>query len=396
MNTLKRQYQALLKSVSIRHVRNLYDEISWDARLIGIKGPRGAGKTTMMLQRIKLAFPDTSKALYVLLDDIWFASHNLLDLASIAEEEGITHLFIDEVHRLPGWERQIKNIYDIYTNIHVVFTGSSLLEIDNGVADLSRRCLTYSLSGLSFREFLEFEGLDFPVFSLQDILYDHVKITAQVNTGQQMLPFFKKYLRHGYYPFFKAEREANYLTRVNNMISTVIDCDIPAVEKVEYATLLKAKQLITVIASQSPSPLNARLTANLMDTTQNQLVKILSLLDRSQILRTLYYKTERNPKSMAKPQKVLFDNPNLLYATGFADKGKVRESFLASMMSHSHEVSYPKSGDLMVDGRYLFEVGGSKKGFSQIKDMPDSFVAADEIEFGMGNKIPLWLFGFLY
>lgn len=161
MDTLRRQTATLLKHVSTEHVRNLYDRISWNARLIGIKGARGVGKTTMMLQRIKLAFPDQSKALYVSLDDIWFASHTLVDLAELADKDGITHLFIDEVHRLPGWERQIKNVYDFYPELSVVFTGSSLLEIDHSIADLSRRCLMYSLPGLSFREYLEFEGVKF-------------------------------------------------------------------------------------------------------------------------------------------------------------------------------------------------------------------------------------------
>jgi predicted AAA+ superfamily ATPase len=396
MITLKRQYVQLLKYISVAHIRELYHQISWDARLVGIKGARGVGKTTMMLQRIKLAFEDTSKALYVTLDDVWFAGHTLLDLAQLAREDGITHLFIDEVHRLPGWQRQIKNIYDFYPEMHVVFTGSSLLELDQSVADLSRRCLMYSLPGLSFREYLGFQGIERSKVDLSDILYHHDSVAPDCAKDIDVLAHFRKYLRHGFYPFYTTESEANYLVRVRNMIASVIDYDIPAVEKVEYATLLKAKQLLTVMASQTPSPLNAVATARMMEITPNQLVKILSLLERSQILRLLYYKAERNPRSMAKPQKVLLDNPSLLYALGYADLGKIRESFLASMMAHDHEVAYPKDGDLMVDGRYLFEVGGAGKGFQQIKDLPDSFVAADDVAFGFGNKIPLWLFGFLY
>lgn len=396
METLKRQYKALLKHIQTDCVRNLYNEISWNTRLIGIKGARGVGKTTMMLQRIKLAAPDTSTALYVSLDDIWFASHSLMDLAEHAETEGITHLFIDEVHRLPGWERQIKNIYDFHPEINVVFTGSSLLEIDHSVADLSRRCLMYSLPGLSFREYLEFEGMRYEPLALSEILYDHNNLASAISGRCDVLKLFAKYLRHGFYPFYKTETETDYLIRVNNMIASVIDYDIPAVDNVEYATLVKAKQLLGVMAAQTPSQLNASQTARMMDVTNNQLIKILSLLERSQILRLLYYKAERNPKSMVKPQKVLIDNPSLLYAIGYADKGKVRESFFAAMMARGHEVAYPKNGDLMVDGRYLFEVGGAKKGFSQIKDIPDSFVVADDLEIGLGNRIPLWLFGFLY
>lgn len=396
MKTLRRQYLRLLERTSTEYVRDFYNEVSWNARLVGIKGARGTGKTTLMLQRIRLAFPDPSKALYVSLDDIWFAGHTLMDLGEQAYAEGVTNLFIDEVHRLPGWERQIKNLYDFYPDIHVVFTGSSLLEIDHSIADLSRRCLMYSLRGLSFREFLEFQGLKLQPLKLADVLYEHQRVAAEILERVNVRKMFAKYLTHGFYPFYKTETEADYLTRVNNMVATVIDYDIPAVENVEYATLIKAKHLLTIIASQTPSPMNAKATAEMLGVSVNQLIKILSLLERSQILRLLYYKTERSPKSMAKPQKVIFDNPSIVNALGFADKGKIRETFLASMLSVAHEVAYPRKGDLFVDNRYLFEVGGGGKGFSQIKDIPDSFVAADGLEIGFGNKIPLWLFGFLY
>lgn len=354
------------------------------------------GKTTMMLQRIKLAFEDTSKALYVSLDDIWFSNNSLIDLAMQAEHSGVTHLFIDEVHRLPGWERQIKNIYDFYPALSVVFTGSSLLEIDHSIADLTRRCLMYDMRGLSFREYLEFQGYRFDALTLGDVLYDHVKHSIEIGSKVDVLKLFGQYLRHGYYPFYTTETESDYLVRVNNMIASVIDYDIPAVENVEYATLLKTKQLLSIMAAQTPSPLNAKATAGLLEVSNNQFIKILSLLGRSQILRLLYYRGERNPKSMAKPQKILIDNPSIINALGYGDLGKLRESFLALMLSKDHETAYPKEGDLMVDSRYIIEVGGAKKRFNQIKDLPDSFVAADDIVTGLGNKIPLWLFGFLY
>ena len=350
----------------------------------------------MMLQRIKLAFPDPKKALYVSLDDVWFASHSLIDLAEMASKQEITHLFIDEVHRLPQWERQIKNLYDFFPDIHVVFTGSSLLEIDHSVADLSRRALIYTLPGLSFRQYLEFQGKRFERIELTDILHNHLTLASGISQEINVLPEFRKYLKHGFYPFYTTETETDYLIRVNNMISSVIDNDIPTVEKIEYATLLKAKHLLTIIATQTPSPLNAKRTSEMLDVSTNQLIKILSLLERSQILRLLYYKSERNPNSMAKPQKVLFNNSSLLYALGYADTGKVRETFFAAMMAENHDIAYPKAGDLIVDNRYLFEVGGARKSFDQIKDIPDSFIAADELDCGIGNKIPLWLFGFLY
>ncbi len=396
MDIIKRQYLRLLGLTTTEYVRDLYNNVSWDARLIGIKGARGVGKTTLMLQRIKLSFPDPSKALYVSLDDIWFSGHSLTDLGEKAEAEGITHLFIDEVHRLPGWERQIKNLYDFFPKLHVVFTGSSLLEIDHSIADLSRRCLMYSLPGLSFREYLEFQGEKHGKLTLQEILYEHSKHATRISAGNDIVKKFHRYLKHGFYPFYTTETVDDYLIRVKNIVSAVIDYDIPAVEKIEYNTLVKAKHLLSIIASQTPSTLNASMTAGLLGVTVNQLIKILSLLERSQILRLLYYKTERSPKSMAKPQKIIFDNPSTVYALGEPDKGKVRETFFASMLSIGHEVAYPMQGDLIIDNRYLFEIGGASKGFTQIKDMPDSFVAADDIEIGFGNKIPLWLFGFLY
>lgn len=330
----------------------------------------------MLLQRIKLAFPDPKKALYVSLDDVWFAGHTLIDLAEMASEKGITHLFIDEVHRLPRWERQIKNLYDFFPDIHVVFTGSSLLEIDPSVADLSRRALIYVLPGLSFRQYLEFQGFRFERVELADILHEHLKIASDVSRKINVLSEFRKYIKHGFYPFYTTETETDYSIRVNNMISSVIDNDIPTVEKIEYATLIIAKHLLTIIATQTPSPLNAKRTAEMLDVSTNQRIKILSLLERSRILRLLYYKSERNLNSMAKPQKMLFNNSSLLYALGYADAGKVRETFFAAMLTENHDIAYPKAGDLIVDNRYLFEIGGDRKGFDQIKDIPDSFVAA--------------------
>lgn len=396
MDSLIRQYELLIKHVSLKHLRNIYNVISWDARLIGIKGERGVGKTTLMLQRIVAAFPDRSKAIYVTMDDLWFAGHTLMELAQKSIEKGITHLFLDEVHRMPGWERQVKNVYDFCPQLSIVFTGSSLLEIDHSVADLSRRCLMYSMPGFSFREYLEFDGIAHPVIPLHDILYEHTRIASDISAGIDIIGKFNKYLRHGFYPFYTTCSEADYLTRVNNIVPTVIDYDIPAVESVEYATLLKIKHLLNIMAAQTPSPLNATALARMMETSQNQIIKLLALLDRAHILRLLYYKAERNPKSMAKPQKVLIGNPSIAYALGHAELGKVRESFLASMLSQGHEVAYPREGDLIADGRYVFEVGGKGKGFSQVRDIHDSFVVMDGLPVGMGNKIPLWMFGFLY
>lgn len=396
MQILKRQYELLLRQISLKFIRPIYNSIDWNERLVCIKGARGVGKTTLMGQRILLAFPDRHKALYVSLDNIWFGSHNLIELADFAIENGITHLFLDEVHKMKGWQQQIKNIYDIYGALSVVFSGSSLLEIDNGVADLSRRCMVYEMEGLSLREYLLLQGFDFPTVTLQDILYDHISLATRIREGIDIMRYFHKYLRYGYYPFFTNSTENAYLVKTINIMNAVIENDIPTVENVEYLTLQRCKQLLAILASQSPSPVNIKSTCDLMGVTHNQLLKILNLLDRARILRLLYYKEEKERKSLQKPQKVLFNNTSMIYALDDANIGKMRETFMASMLSVRHNVGYPKRGDLLIDRRYLFEVGGANKKFTQIADIPDSFLAVDDVAVGFGNKIPLWLFGFLY
>lgn len=395
METLRRQCEIKLKDISLKYVRQAYNEIDWNERLIGIKGSRGVGKTTLICQRILLAFPDRSKALYVSLDNLWFANRSIVDLADLAYRAGITHLFLDEVHKYRGWQQQIKNIYDIYGSIHIVFTGSSLLEIDYAIADLSRRCAEYELHSLSFREYLCLKGHDLPTLTLPEILYDHTAIASRIAAEVDVLKLFNKYLCFGSYPFFLTSSEKSLPIKVANTITAVIENDIPAVEDVEYVTLMRCKQMLGILASQSPSPINIHATASLMDITSRQLLKILLLLERARILRLLYYKTEKDSKSLRKPQKVLFGNTSILYALENPDKGKVRETFMASMLGGRHKIGYPIKGDLAVDNRYLFEIGGKGKNFSQIPDIPDSFLALDDIAVGYGNKIPLWLFGFL-
>ena len=395
MDILRIQQDNLIRNTSLEHVRDFYNDIEWEDRLIGIKGPRGVGKTTLMIQRMKLAFPNSEEVRYISLDNIWFSTHSLMDYVYSAYKEGVTHIFIDEIHHLNRWEQYLKNIYDSYPTIHIVFTGSSLLEIDHAIADLSRRLLMYDMPGLSFREYLGFKGFDYPKFALNEILYDNIKLINLVNPEQNIVRKFHSYLKHGYFPFFLKGRETEYLSRVANIVSTVVERDMPSMENIDYVSLMKAKQLLGILSEQTPSNLNIEKTARNMDISKNLLLKLLFLLDKSQILRLLYYKNERSPKSLAKPQKILFNNSSIAYALGSADIGKVRESFLASAF-RGHTIGYPLKGDLLIDNRYLFEVGGTGKGFSQIANLPDSFIAADDMEFAFGNKIPLWMFGFLY
>jgi hypothetical protein len=397
MDILIRTYKKRLADVDTRIHRSLFSEIDWEQPLIGIKGQRGVGKTTMMMQRIKATDPSGEKSFYVSLDNLWFADHSLIDLAEAVLQKGVTHLYLDEVHRFPGWERQVKNLYDSYPELHVVFTSSSLLEIDYSIGDLSRRVSMYRLPGLSFREFLMFEGYDVPdKLQLSDVLYSHETIAPSISSKINVLPLFKRYMEKGYYPFYKSMRKDDYYSRLEQTVSTVIDSDIPAVEKrLDYETLIKAKRLVAIISASLPYIPNMSTLSGVMGTSRNQILKLFDLLDRAGIIRQLFVSVG-GPKSLAKPQKILLDNSSLMYALNMPQIGAVRESTFASFVGVDHRVNFAKDGDFVVDGRYLFEVGGKGKGFAQIRNIPDSFVAADDIEFGLGNKIPLWLFGFLY
>lgn len=397
MDILRQRYKKLLSEVKTDIHRFLYHVIDWSQPLIGIKGQRGVGKTTLMLQRIKAIDPTGEASFYASLDNLWFADHSLIDLAENLIREGVTNLYLDEVHRLPGWERQIKNLYDSYPELHVVFTSSSLLVIDHSIGDLSRRASMYSLSGLSFREFLMFEGIDTPEkLSLSDVLYKHETLAPSISSRIDIMPYFHKYMSKGYYPFYKSMGTADFYSRLDQTISTVVDSDIPAVEnRIDYETLIKAKRLIGIIAGSQPYQPNMSTLAGLMGTNRGQLLKLFDLLDRAGIIRQIFT-TTISPKSLAKPQKILIDNSTLMCALGTPLIGAERESTFASFLSVGHRVGFAKDGDFIIDGRYLFEIGGKGKGLAQIRDIPDSFVAADDIEFGFGNKIPLWLFGFLY
>ena len=398
MDALFLAYNRRLEEIRTDYLRYLYSSIDWNERLIGIKGARGVGKTTMLLQHIKLSFPNRSQAFYVSLDNMWFSTHTLSELAEYLYTHGVTHLFLDEVHKYPTWVREIKNIYDDYPSLHIVFTGSSLLEIDHAEGDLSRRVRIYMLHGLSFREYLEITGTaHLPVLPMQTILSDHMQQASSITSGLKVLPHFEKYIQIGYYPFFtETGSDESYFERLQQVVTTVIDNDIPAVENLEYETLQKAKRLLMVIAQSAPFTPNISNLCTLLSTSRNQLIHLFSLLERAALIRQLHA-DNKGLKALGKPDKMLFNNTNLMYALGAsADAGTARESLFAAMISQNHNIQYPPQGDLLVDGRYLFEVGGKNKGFSQIADLPDSYVVADNIEIGFGNKIPLWLFGCMY
>ena len=389
-------YHRKIAKVSLDFKRYLYSHINWNSRMIGIKGARGVGKTTLLLQHILENYDNIDETLYVSMDDLWFATHTLIDLVDWADRHGISRLYLDEVHRYKLWSETLKNIYDNYPDIRIVYTSSSILAMDNGKVDLSRRQTLYTLHGLSFREFLEFEDIcQMKPFPLETLLHGHVKIAMDLTRSVKIEPLFEAYLEHGYYPFYKEEQN-DYFSHLREIVSVVIDNDMPAVENVSYETIQKTKRLLMIISEHVPfEPNMSELWKQL--ATNNELgLRMLYSLDKAQILSLLTEKA-KSYKYLYKPDKIFINNTNLMHALcPNVEVGNVRETFFQNQMAVNHEVNTPKKGDFLVDAHYLFEVGGKNKTFDQIKDIPDSFLAVDETEVGFANRIPLWLFGLTY
>lgn len=389
-------YHRKIAKVDLRFKRYLYSQINWKARMIGIKGARGVGKTTMLLQHILENYEDIDQTLYVSLDDLWFASHSLMDLVDWADRHGISRLYLDEVHRYKSWSETLKNIYDNYPDMGIVYTSSSLLAIDNAKVDLSRRQTPYTLYGLSFREFLDFEGVAYidPI-PIETLLRNHVKQAMKITKSFKVAPLFEAYLKHGYYPFYR-EVGNDFPLRLREVVSLVIENDLPAVENISYETMLKVKRLLMIISENVPFEPNMSELWKQLSTNNELGLRMLYALDKAHILSLLTSKT-KSYKYLSKPDKIFLNNPNLMHVLcPMVEIGNERETFFHSQMSVVHEVKFPQKGDFLVDDRYLFEVGGKNKTFEQIKDIPDSFLAVDETEVGFANRIPLWMFGMTY
>ena len=385
-----------VRQVNTRLHRSLYSSIDWSNRLISVKGPRGVGKTTMLIQRIREAFPDREKALYVSLDNLWFLTHSLRDLVNYHVDHGGTHLFVDEVHYLNNWQTLIKNLYDDFPELNIVYTGSSLLKIDYRQGDLSRRQVVHSLPGLSFREYLAFEGLlDYPIIPLTEILANHVRIAQEIAEKVKVLGVFDRYLTNGYYPFYR-EPGSGYEMRISQLVNQVLESDYPSIEDVSAATIRKARRMLRILSETPPQTLNLSALCRELETDRKMGYKMLLALERAGLLMLLSSKAE-SLKNMSRPDKIYCDNPNLMNAlVPDSNVGTMRECFFFNQLRAAHLVTYPKEGDFLVDGKWLFEVGGEGKGFNQIKDIPDSFLAVDDTEVGRGARVPIWLFGFLY
>ncbi len=387
----------IIKNTSLKFRRYHYNEIDWSDRLIALSGARGAGKTTLMLQYLKEINDKDNKAVYVTLDDIYFSQNKLVDLAEDFYTRGGKYLFLDEVHKYPNWSVEIKNIYDSYPDMKIVFSGSSVLEVYKGQGDLSRRVSLYDIHEMSFREFVDYEyDIKISSYSLTDIIENHTEICLDVIQKLKPLAVFDKYWEYGSYPYYK-DSKTKYAERLRSVLNTVLENDIPAVLNIDYKHIIKLKKLLQTISNLVPFKPNITKLAEIIEIDRKTVYLYLELLERAGIISTLYGKS-KGLSRLRKPEKIYMNNNNLLHALSdiAPNKGTLRETFFNNQLKAKHAVNYTDTGDFLIDNKYIFEVGGKNKDYKQIANLENSYLAIDDIETGFGNRIPLWLFGFLY
>lgn len=388
----------LVQNQSLSFQRSLAQSIDWADRLIGIVGARGTGKTTLMMQQLKQKNTPTHIAAYATLDDIYFTENRLVSFAESFLQLGGRFLYLDEVHKYPDWAREIKNLYDAYPELHIVFSGSSIVDMLKENADLSRRAVQYELAGLSYREYLAFTDVYVtPPVSLTDVLANHTAIAAKITTHIKPLQFFADYLNTGYYPFF-AENKNTYSLRLDQLIKTIVENDLRFIEGFDVANTRKIYQLLYVLAANVPFKPNVTKLSEKIGLHRNTLVQYLHYLDKARLINTLAV-AGRSTSTLQKPDKIYLENTNLqdVLSPEKANRGTQRETFaMNQLVNAGHSVALPLTGDFLIDETYTFEIGGKDKSTNQIKSTPHSFVVADDLEAGLLNKIPLWLLGFLY
>lgn len=389
MTSLYQKFEFLIEQTDTGFKRYLFDEIAWDSRMVGIIGPRGVGKTTLVLQYIKTRL-DTKRALYVAADDLYFSQHRLYDVADAFYKHGGEVLFIDEIHKYPEWSRELKNIYDALPTLRVVFTGSSVLDILKGTADLSRRALMYKLQGLSFREYMRlYHGHDLEVHDLNSIVNHDLKWPRELRP----LPLFADYLRRGYYPF-GVEGELHH--RLGQIVVQTLETDIPQFAKLNVSTARKLKHLLTIIAESVPFKPNFSKIAAILGVSRNSLDDYFAYMEQAGLIGQLRSGTS-GIRGLGKVAKVYLDNPNLVYNLQATQPnvGNLRDTFFYNQMRLRHVVEAADRADFTLDG-CTFEVGGKHKKQSQIDQNSTSFIVKDDIEFGHHNVVPLWAFGLTY
>lgn len=387
INYMKEQ----LELVSLAFKRYNYDKLPWEARLVGLMGPRGVGKSTLILQHIKSKSPEEqAKSLYVSADHSYFTTSTLIETANQFVREGGEWLYIDEVHKYEGWSQELKQIYDSHPGLHVFFTGSSILDIIDGEADLSRRAILFDMQGLSFREYLEmFHGIKTPIRSLEDILNGKTEIEGL----QHPIPLFNQYLRVGYYPFSK---EGFFQQRLQQVIRLTMEVDIPQYANMSPATGKKLRRMLSIIASNVPYKPEATGLANEIKVSRNDIPTFLLYMEKAGMIGQLRDETG-GMRGLGKTEKVYLDNTNIIYALSGenANIGNVRETFFYNQTRLALDVTSSKVSDFSI-GKYTFEIGGAKKSHRQIKDVANSFIVRDDTEYANGDILPLWAFGLLY
>ena len=390
MNALYEYQQLILSQINTSFLRYKYYELDWNRRVFGIVGPRGVGKTTMVLQYIKqnLSLQDS---LYITLDHIYFSTHTLIDVADKFYKEGGKHLIIDEVHKALNWSVQLKQIIDSYPNMQIIFTGSSVLDIYRGVADLSRRAPIYDMQGLSFREYLVlYHGIQAPTLNLDDLINQRVTLP----NIEHPLPLFKDYLKRGYYPF---ERIASdFSTNLMQVINRTMETDIPLYANINISVARKLQNLLVVIAESVPFKPNYKKLAEITGISRNDIADYIYYMERAGMLMSLH-DTTQGIRSIGKSHKLYVDNTNLMYVLSpeNIDKGNLRETFFLNQMRVKYPVTASQKADFEI-GNYIFEVGGKNKNQKQLDNNPDGYIVKDDIEFGYRNIIPLWAFGLTY
>ncbi len=389
MTTIYQKYNTILAYTSTDFKRYLYDKIAWGSRMIGIVGARGIGKTTMILQYIKENL-DVQKSLYVSADDMYFTEHKLVDLADEFYKNGGEYLFIDEIHKYPNWSQELKNIYDAFPTLKIVFTGSSVLDILKGVSDLSRRAIIYKMQGLSFREYLNFfHQYTIEPFTFKQIISNEVKLKEI----EHPLPLFKDYLKRGYYPF---GMENELQIRLGQIIIQTLEMDIPQYANLNIGTSRKLKQLLSIIAESVPFKPNFTKIASILSVSRNSLDTYFSYMEKAGLIAQLRSETS-GIRGLGKVDKVYLENTNIIHnlVSDKSNIGNIRETFFLNQMKVHHEVIASKKADFVIDN-YTFEMGGKSKTQEQIKNIENAFIVSDDIEYGYLNVIPLWAFGLNY
>jgi len=396
MDALLEKSDLLVSRVVTTFKRYLYAQVNWNNRLTGIKGPRGAGKTTLLLQRLHEIGKSPAEAAYFSLDDLFFTTNPLSEVAADFYKRGGKHLFLDEVHKYPRWARHIKNLYDFYPDLQIVFTGSSIIDIAREQGDLSRRARIYELQGLSYREYLSYtNNLHIDHFDLKDILAGTPIWKSRFPANFRPLEHFATYLRLGYYPFFQEDPEG-MAERLQQLIRMIVESDMAELHDFDIRNAKKMLQLLYILSANVPFKPNLSQLAEKSQIHRNTINNYLRFLEQGRLIRLLY-PGGNSVATLQKPEKIYLDNTNIAYALGGKDpdKGNLRETFLLNQLAARHTIHYPQQGDFRVDNQWTFEVGGKNKTKTQIKGISDSFLVLDDVEYP-ASALPLWLFGFLY